>query len=85
MPKFFGIVAGEKSGVILGAGLIRSLKSRFPDALFIGVGGPEMLSEGCESITPMDRLAVMVLVQPLSTLPDLLLLKKALRALLDLP
>ena len=83
MPKCFGIVAGEKSGDILGAGLIRSLKSRFPDAHFIGVGGPEMLSEGCESITPMDRLAVMGFVEPLGRLPELFRLKKALRELMD--
>lgn len=82
MPKCFGIVAGEKSGDILGAGLIRSLKSRFPDAHFIGVGGPEMLNEGCESITPMDRLAVMGFVEPLGRLPELFRLKKALRELM---
>ena len=82
MPKCFGIVAGEKSGDILGAGLIKSLKIRFPDAHFVGVGGPEMLSEGCESITAMDRLAVMGFVEPLGRLPELFRLKKALRDLM---
>ncbi len=82
MPKCFGIVAGEKSGDILGAGLIKSLKIRFPDAQFVGVGGPEMLSEGCESITAMDRLAVMGFVEPLGRLPELFRLKKALRDLM---
>ena len=82
MPKCFGIVAGEKSGDILGAGLIKSLKIRFPDAHFFGVGGPEMLSEGCESITAMDRLAVMGFVEPLGRLPELFRLKKALRDLM---
>ena len=82
MPKCFGIVAGEKSGDILGAGLIKSLKIRFPDAHFFGVGGPEMLSEGCESITAMDRLAVMGFVEPPGRLPELFRLKKALRDLM---
>jgi lipid-A-disaccharide synthase len=82
MPKCFGIVAGEKSGDILGAGLIKSLKLRFPDAHFVGVGGPEMLSEGCESIAAMDRLAVMGFVEPLGRLPELFRLKKALRDLM---
>ena len=82
MPKCFGIVAGEKSGDILGAGLIKSLKSRFPDAHFVGIGGPEMLSEGCESIAAMDRLAVMGFVEPLGRLPELFRLKKALRDLM---
>ena len=82
MPKCFGIVAGEKSGDILGASLMRALKMRYPDAQFVGVGGPEMLALGCESITPMDRLAVMGFVEPLGRLPELFRLKRALRELM---
>jgi lipid-A-disaccharide synthase len=75
----FGIVAGEKSGDILGASLICSLRKHFPNAKFIGIGGPEMLSLGCESLAPMDRLSVMGFVEPLGRLPELFNLKRKLQ------
>ena len=77
--KKFGIVAGEQSGDILGASLMISMRERFPNAEFIGVGGAEMVSLGCESLTSIDRLSVMGFVEPLSRLPELLSLKKRLQ------
>ena len=78
-PMLFGIVAGEKSGDILGADLIRSLRRRYPNAAFIGVGSPEMVALGGDSLAPMDRLAVMGFVEPLGRLPELFRLKRTLR------
>jgi len=75
----FGIVAGEKSGDILGASLISALRNYFPNAEFIGVGGSEMVALGCESLCPIDRLSVMGFVEPLRRLPELLTLKRKLR------
>lgn len=75
----FGIVVGEKSGDILGAGLIRELRKIYPEATFVGVAGPEMLALGCESLVPMDRLAVMGFVEPLLRLREFLRIKKKLR------
>ncbi|NKB32031.1 MAG: lipid-A-disaccharide synthase [Pseudomonadales bacterium] len=77
-PIRFAIVAGEKSGDILGASLIKALREHYPDAEFFGVGGPSMLELGCESLTPMDRLSVMGFVEPLGRLPELIRLKNRL-------
>ncbi len=74
----FGLVAGEASGDLLAAGLIRALKEKVPDATFEGVAGPAMIDAGCERWEDADVLAVMGLVEPLKHLPELLRLRRTL-------
>ena len=67
-----GIVAGESSGDILGAGLIRAIRERRPDATFEGVAGPLMQAAGCKALYPAETLAVFGLFEVLKHLPRLL-------------
>lgn len=74
-----GIVAGEASGDILGAGLVAALQERFDEVKVEGIAGPRMQALGAESLCPMERLSVMGLVEPLKRLPELLGIRKRLR------
>jgi lipid-A-disaccharide synthase len=75
-----GIVAGEASGDILGAGLIKALRGLAGRPLeFTGIGGPRLLAEGFHRRFELDRLAVMGLVEPLKRLPELLSMRAQLR------
>ncbi len=79
-PLLIGIVAGEASGDLLGADLIRSIKAQYPHAEFIGLGGEQMQAEGFKTLDDMSLLSVMGLVEPLKRLPQLLTLRRRLVA-----
>ncbi|GJM08599.1 MAG: lipid-A-disaccharide synthase [Lysobacteraceae bacterium] len=83
--RFF-IVAGEASGDQLGSKLIDELRSRYPNAQFSGIAGPQMVAAGCHKWEDYEQLSIMGLVEVLRHLPRLLLLRRRLvRHLHDSP
>lgn len=73
-----GLVAGEASGDLLGAGLISALRQAVPGVRCEGVAGTAMQAAGCESLGDADTLAVMGLIEPLRRIPQLLKLRRSL-------
>lgn len=59
-----GIVAGEHSGDILGANLLKALKKITKLEIF-GVGGPKMQSQGLQPLFDFNELNIMGFVEPI--------------------
>ncbi|MBW1671823.1 MAG: lipid-A-disaccharide synthase, partial [Deltaproteobacteria bacterium] len=57
------VIAGESSGDLHGSNLIHALKSRLPQAKFVGIGGPKMEEAGLELLFPSSELAVVGVVE----------------------
>ncbi|MEL7447676.1 MAG: lipid-A-disaccharide synthase [Pseudomonadota bacterium] len=72
------LVAGEASGDLLGANLIRALRATGAEVEFAGVAGSAMQEEGCEAWWNASELSVMGLGEVLVHLPRLLTLRRRL-------
>jgi lipid-A-disaccharide synthase len=65
------IVAGEASGDLLGAALIRAIKAHWPEAEFYGICGPKMVAEGARAIYPTEKLSVRGYIEVLRHLREI--------------
>ena len=65
----FLIIAGEPSGDRHGAGFIRALKEKIPGCSVFGIGGDMMRKEGMEILFPIEKMAVLGIVEVLKHLP----------------
>ncbi len=80
------LVAGEASGDLLGAALIRALRQRWDGLEFYGIAGPKMMAEGARSLYPMEKLSVRGYVEVLKSLSEILAIRRGIaRTLRDDP
>jgi len=61
--------AGEPSGDLHGANLVRTLRHLHPGLECVGFGGEHMEAAGCRLLYPLSRLAVMWFLRALANLP----------------
>lgn len=66
------LIAGEPSGDMLGAKLMRALKKENPEVCFAGVGGENMEKEGLNSLFNISDLSVMGLAEVIPSIPKIL-------------
>lgn len=72
------IVAGEASGDMHGANLVRAMRQRAPHLRFCGMGGTELAQAGVELLCDAAKLAVVGAVEVLSHLGDILSARRVL-------
>jgi lipid-A-disaccharide synthase len=72
-PPRIAMVAGEPSGDLLAASLLKGLAQTLPEGTrYSGIGGPRMTAEGFEAHWPMDKLTVRGYVEALKHIPEIL-------------
>ncbi len=77
-PRIF-VSAGEPSGDLHGAGVIRALRARHPDAIIEALGGPRMAEAGAIIRYPIEGLSAFGLVEVVTKLGAHLRLLHSLR------
>lgn len=77
------IVAGETSGDLHGAALMRAMKAAYPDLAFSGIGGSLMIDEGMTALRHMREMNFMGFVEVVRHLPFIMRTMKDLEAHLD--
>lgn len=65
MKRSILVVAGEVSGDLHAAQVVRAARARMPDAVFWGIGGDLLQAEGVELLQHADTMAVMGLIEVL--------------------
>lgn len=79
MPTAIGMVAGEPSGDLLAAMVVKALKTQSPGCALSGIGGPKMQAQGFDAWYPMQKLAVNGYADVLMHLPELLHIRRTVR------
>ena len=72
MPMRIFLCAGEPSGDLHGATLVRALRRLHPGVECVGFGGERMEAAGCRLLYPLCRLAVMWFLRVLAHAPTFL-------------
>ena len=66
------LVAAEASGDVLGADLIAALRTRLPQADFVGLGGPRMTAAGVVSPFDIGELSIFGVFEALAAYPKVM-------------
>lgn len=77
------IVAGEASGDVHGAGLVRELRKKLPDLEFFGIGGDRMAEEGVEIVYHVREMSFLGFFEVVKHLPFVRKVFRKMEALLE--
>ncbi|MCX6119733.1 MAG: lipid-A-disaccharide synthase [Proteobacteria bacterium] len=83
MDQCIFISAGEYSGDLLAADLVRAFKKINPRIHFFGITGPTMLEAGVQSIASIDELSVMGILEVAKRLCDIKLMESRILGWID--
>lgn len=78
-PVRIFVSAGEPSGDLHGAGVVRALRERYPGAEIEAFGGPAMAAAGARVLFPMEEYSAMGFVEVIESIPAHLRLLRTLR------